>query len=160
MQSFRENKAYRISLYLILSIPIFLCLAILLTNISRGIFTIVFLVSISLLFLVALLLRILSNDLSKHWADILFIVFAIGINIALIIETAYTCPAFINGTPSTIYYQQMQSMMESMFDPCSPFNIYDIFFYISYVLFFTGLILAIKLLISDIKRKRAAHDLM
>lgn len=147
MQDFREHSAYRVSLYLLLAIPALVILVFLSEELRLGMATVVFLISIPTLFLVSLWLRLLSRDTAKHWSDIILSLFAV----ILLVITNISSSSCLPMSPNTQYDPQWT--LSSILDSCSPYSILGYTGTISTFLFFISLILVVRFLVSNFKRK-------
>ena len=165
MENLRENKAYRLSLYLLLLIPIFGGVALLLQLVPTNMFPMVtiftkgpllgfvsfiFIISIPILFLGALLLRSISLDPFKRWVDFIFILLSVGLG-TFVQKFSHTCPAYIE-----LPKYSPKWTWASMFDICNPNNILWEIKVTSIIFIFVSLLLALWFLISDIRRKKTA----
>lgn len=155
MQNFRVNKAYRVSLYLLLLIPAFVGLVILSEGLRLGVGTAFFVISIPILFLASLLTRLLSQDPTKRWMDFIFILLATSLwFFSLTIGGGSACEHWDRTQKDDII--SIPWTLASMFQSCSPHNISSEILDMAIVFLAISLILALWFLISDIKTKRTS----
>lgn len=159
MQNFRENKAYRVSLYLVLLFPIIVVFLLLLVNILHLYYAMKHIGAfVSILFLMPFLLRFISLDPLKRWYDIIFIFSASLLQFFIINLMSGYCLTSIQIPQLNAgqVFQPPQLTIWSMFNTCSHYNINlkDNLQTTAIIFFIVSLVLALWLLISDIKRKR------
>ena len=162
MQNFREKYAYRISLYLLVLIPVFLFLLEFLgRSFYYGISDLELLIP-AIIFCASLFLRFYSLDLFKRWTDFLFLFLSVILffSFSLIPSNIGTggCYSYIPAPGQSLDTVPLRGEKTltflSLLDPCSKYNIIRQLNYIPPTLILFSFGIVILLLVSDIKRKR------
>lgn len=167
MQNFRKNKAYRLSLYLILLIPALAVIVLLVESIPtnrlpivtiftnhrillQDIISLFFIISIPLVFLGALSLRFISSNPYKRWKDIVLLLLTPVLEFFIITSTQIPdkCGFYAGPVPVDTPHWTLGAM----FDICSSYNIFTELQVVAIVLFIVSLFLTLWYLISDIKK--------